>query len=87
MKAAAIVVLLVFGIINAIIAYKKGFNPLIWFFASGLLGLIILCIIPSAKELFELEPEEYLKRKKFGNTIGLIVVSLSVIYGIVRIIF
>lgn len=87
MKIVAILYLLVFGIINAIIAHKKGFNPLIWFFASGLLGLIIVCIIPSAKELFEFEPEEYLKRKKTGDTVGLILVSLSVILGIVRIIF
>jgi intracellular septation protein A len=43
-----IILFIVFGVINALIASKKSFNPWIWFFAGGLLGLIVILILPSA---------------------------------------
>ncbi len=53
-----IVLFLIFGTINAIIASKKGFNPIIWFFAAGLLGFDCLALMPSAKAILS-ENEKY----------------------------
>ena len=74
---------LIFGAINAVIASNKGFNPFIWFFAGGLLGLIVLLFMPSAKAVLEENPELYEQRKKEGNTAGLIVLGIAVLLGVV----
>jgi hypothetical protein len=74
-----IIFFLIFGAINAFIADRKGFNPIIWFFAAGLLGLIVLAIMPSANEVLEDDEELYLKRKRAGNTAGLIILGVAVL--------
>lgn len=81
-----IILLLVFGTINALIANKKGFNPLLWFFAAGLLGLIVLGIMPSANSVKESQPELYLKRKKDGNVAGGIILGIAALAVIILII-
>jgi hypothetical protein len=74
-----IILLIVFGTINALIANKKGFNPVLWFFAAGFLGLIVILIMPSASAVKETQPELYLKRKKAGNTAGAIILGIVVL--------
>ena len=79
----SIVLFLVFGVINAIIANKKGFNPFIWFFAAGLLGLIVLSLMPSASSVEESDEALYLQRKKAGNTAGLIILGVAAILVVI----
>jgi hypothetical protein len=67
-----------FGIINAIIASRKGFNPLIWFFAAGLLGLIVLFFLPSATKAMAYDPELSEERKRAGNNAGLIIIGIAI---------
>ena len=55
----------VFGFIMIIVALAKGFNPLRWFFAAGLLGLIILFFLPSASAK-DIDENEKLKRARTG---------------------
>jgi accessory gene regulator protein AgrB len=69
---------------EAIVAYKKGFNPLLWIFAGGLIGFFILLTTPSATEA-GLSVKTMNKRKKRGNNIGIMmsiatIVILSIIF-------
>ncbi len=81
-----IVFFLIFGTINAIIASKKGFNPLIWFFAGGILGLVVLAILPSAKAVLTENVELYEKRRKTGNRAGIIILCIAAVLLLVFII-
>jgi len=80
-----IILFLVFGIINALIAYKKGFNPVIWFFAAGLLGLIVLAFLPSAKAVLAENQELYEQRRKTGNKAGIIILCIAAVIILVAI--
>ena len=62
--------LIVFGIINFRVAQTKGFSPYLWFFSAGLIGLIILLILPSAKAVEETDQGLYESRKTIGNVVG-----------------
>jgi len=74
-----IVLLLIFGTINALIASKKGFNPFIWFFAAGLLGLIVLAFLPSANAVLAENEELYEERRKAGNRAGIIILCIAAV--------
>ena len=72
-----------------IVASAKGFNPLRWFFAAGLLGLIILFFLPSASAK-DIDENEKLKRAERGNKVGttisiiaLILTAILIIAGII----
>lgn len=80
------ILLAVFGTINAIIAAKKGFNPFIWFFAAGLLGLIVIALMPSANAMINNEDVDinlYEQRRKAGNIAGLIILGLVALFILV----
>jgi uncharacterized membrane protein HdeD (DUF308 family) len=71
-----IILFIVFGIINALIASKKSFNPWIWFFAGGLLGLIAILILPSAHAALP-DQELYEQRRKTSNTAGIVILCIA----------
>lgn len=77
-----IILFIVFGVINALIASKKSFNPWIWFFAGGLLGLIVILILPSAHAALP-DQELYEQRRKTGNTAGIVILCLALFAVIV----
>ncbi len=81
-----IVLFLIFGTINAIIASKKGFNPIIWFFAAGLLGLIVLAFMPSAKAILSENEELSEQRRVAGNRAGIIILVIAAALILVTII-
>ena len=56
--------------INFYIALRKGFNPWLWVLAAGLLGLIVILILPSA-EAEGINDETSEKRRITGNNTGL----------------
>jgi len=64
-----IVGLILFGIPSAIIAANKGFAALRWVIAFGLIGLIVVCSLDSAKAQ-GITPEESARRAEKGNTVG-----------------
>jgi hypothetical protein len=80
------ILLIIFGTINAVIANNKGFNPFIWFFTAGFLGLIVLLFMPSAKAVLLENEELYEQRRKAGNAAGLIIIGLAVVLVIVMIV-
>lgn len=65
----AIVGLVIFGIPAAIIAYSKGFKPFRWLIAMGLIGLIVVICLSSAKAT-DISEEEQSRRAIKGNKTG-----------------
>ena len=80
-----LILLIVFGFIMIIVASAKGFNPLRWFFAAGLLGLIILFFLPSASAK-DIDENEKLKRAELGNKVGTIISIIALILTAILII-
>lgn len=80
-----LILLIVFGFIMIIVASVKGFNPLRWFFAAGLLGLIILFFLPSASAK-DIDENEKLKRAERGNKVGTIISIIALILTAILII-
>ena len=81
-----LILFLVFGVIMIVVALSKGFNPVRWFFAAGLLGLIILFFLPSvyAKDIDETEK---LKRAQLGNQVGTVISVIALIFAGILILF
>ena len=73
-----LILLIVFGFIMIIVASVKGFNPMRWFFAAGLLGLIILFFLPSASAK-DIDENEKLKRAERGNKVGTVISIIALI--------
>lgn len=69
-------------IIMAIIANKKGFNPLLWILASGFLGFIILLCMPSANAV-GIDDETSDRRRSSGNQTGDILSVVAVMLIVV----
>ena len=61
--------LLLFGIPAAIIAKVKGFRALRWFFGLGIVGLIWVIFLKSAKAE-GISPEVSSEREEKANTVG-----------------
>jgi hypothetical protein len=82
MQPFQITLLIVFGLINVGIAQKKGFSPFIWFFSAGLIGLIILLILPSAKAVEETDQNLYKSRRTTGNIVGGVLLGLIIFLAV-----
>jgi L-asparagine transporter-like permease len=78
-------IILIFGVINAFIAKAKGFNPVLWFFTAGFLGLIVVALLPSAKKAEE-DTEEYNHRKSRANWWGYVILIFAAVVIIIQII-
>jgi uncharacterized membrane protein YdcZ (DUF606 family) len=80
-----ILIIIIFGAINAFIAKVKGFNPFLWFFTAGFLGLIVVVFLPSAKKAEE-DPEEYDHRKTRANWWGYAILIFAAVVIVIQII-
>ena len=79
-----IIVTLVACAITACLAKRKGYNPLLWFFAAGIIGLITLAFLPFANK-GDLSEEEKIKKVKLGNIIGSVFAVITLIFTVLRI--
>jgi hypothetical protein len=59
----------------AVWASKKGFNPVLWFFSGGLLGVVVLALMPSANAP-DISLEVADSRRRNGNIAGGIIVGI-----------
>ena len=70
-----VLILVVIGVALIVIARKKGYNPVVWFFTNWL-GLIVLFYLENVN-MFPEENREAKRRR--GNTIGAILVLANII--------
>lgn len=74
-----IIVFIVVGALNGLLAWRKGYSFIIWFFAVGLIGLLIVCLLPYANEPHQsLSEQEELQKK--GNMYGLIIIAFLALF-------
>ena len=66
---------LICGAINAFLAKKKGYNPFIWFFAGGFIGLIVIAFLPDTT-WESMSEEEAPKRVRKGNIVGVVIIVI-----------
>jgi MFS family permease len=70
--------ILLFGAISAYFAHKRGYQWLYWFLACGLIGMIVVILMPSAKKE-GLSEEKKAKIIKRGNLVGIILTVVWVL--------
>jgi hypothetical protein len=76
-----IVPLLFFGLITALLASRKGYNPLCWFLAGGVIGLLLLAFRPFTNDEKLSEANRVALRRE-GNLMGLIISGIGVGLGL-----
>lgn len=74
--------LILFGIPSVIIAGTKGFKPFRWLLAFGLIGLIVVISLASAKAQ-DILPEEALRRAEKADSIGGWMTGINIGLGLV----
>ncbi len=70
---------LAIGVVTALMAGRKGYNPYIWFFAAGLIGLIVLAFLPFVNEKSELPEDERSSKQKRGNMFGGVLAGIAIL--------
>ena len=73
-----IILFLIFAVINAVIAKKKGFSPWAWVLAAGIIGIMVLYFMPHSNEPGINEQTE-IDRRKAGNLCGVLLSILALI--------
>ncbi len=83
--------LLLFVVITGIVgllsggwAAKKGYNYFIWFFASSILGFIILACLPVTNR-GNPSSQEVAQRRATGNMIGVVLAALAVLVSVLQV--
>ena len=79
-----VVMVLVVGPILAALAKRKGYHAMCWFFAWGIIGLIVLAFLPRVTHATDTNSDDPAVRQavslaKRGNRIGTV---LSIIVGV-----
>jgi hypothetical protein len=77
-----IIGLILFGIPSVLVAGSKGFKPLRWIIAFGLIGLIVVISLPSAKAK-DISSEESIKRAEKANKIGGWMAIINLVSGVI----
>ena len=76
-----IVPVIFFGLITALLAARKGYNPLCWFLAGGVVGLILLAFRPFTNDE-NLSAAERTSLQQSGNRLGLIISGVGIVFGL-----
>ncbi|MBL7132689.1 MAG: hypothetical protein ISS78_01195 [Phycisphaerae bacterium] len=74
-----VIVVILVGVLMALLAARKGYNPAFWFLAGGIIGLVILAFLPFVNEKSNLPEDERASKKKTGDTIGGVISGLAVL--------
>ena len=72
-------ILIGFGVIMAMLAGRKGYSPVLWFLAGGILGLLILAFLPFVNEKSQLPKRERASKKQTGDIIGGVISVVAVV--------
>jgi hypothetical protein len=69
---------------TAMEARRKGYSPALWFFAGGLIGLLILALLPFVNEKSNLPEAQRKSKGRIGNLIGGVISSLGLLWMVAR---
>ncbi|HAO99076.1 MAG TPA: hypothetical protein DCQ83_03410 [Fibrobacteres bacterium] len=73
-----IIMNIAFSVLMAVMAWLKGFNPIIWLFGGGLPGFLLLVFLPAANAE-GIDEETRKARRRRSDIAGLVVVLLTVV--------
>jgi hypothetical protein len=73
-------------LITALLAARKGYNPLCWFLAGGVVGLLLLAFRPFTND-GKLSEANRVALQREGNRIGLIISGIGVALGLFLAVF
>ena len=76
------VVIILFMFLCSIVAKRKGYNPFIWFFAGGPLGVAVLIFLRNINKITD--QIEAQKTGRWGNIIGIIIILIPICLMIKR---
>jgi hypothetical protein len=74
-----LLIVLALFIMTAKEARKKGYRPLLWFFAGGLIGLLIVTAFPFVNEKSNLTEEKRKTWRIVGNVLGGLISALGLL--------
>ena len=80
-----ILLFLVICAVTAALAWRKGYHPARWFFAAGIIGLLILAFLPYVNDKSPFSEEERAAKLKTGNTIGRVISAIAIIIAVLRV--
>jgi hypothetical protein len=63
-----LMIAMVIAPITSCIAWKKGYNPFLWFFTGGIIGLVALLLLPSANRFTQTIDEKKFLRQRANRT-------------------
>jgi hypothetical protein len=69
---------------TAVEAKRKGYSPALWLLAGGLIGLLILALLPAVNEKSNLPEAQRKSKRRIGNLIGGVISMLGLILVLVR---
>ncbi len=64
-------------------ANKKGYNPYIWFFTGGIVGLLVLAFLPFTTRK-DLPHYKDIRMKRTGNVIGGVIAIISIMLTVIQ---
>ncbi len=73
----------IFGAITGGLAARKGYAFFAWFFAAGILGLLILAFLPFTNK-GDMPPDVAGQKRKSDNTTGIVISVIAVVLGVAR---
>jgi hypothetical protein len=76
--------LLALLVITAREAGRKGYRPALWFFAGGLIGLLIVVLLPCVNERSKLPEAKRKTWRMAGNLIGGVISAIGLLWVIVN---
>lgn len=80
-----LVVVVLLGCLVGGLAARKGYNFFIWFFAAGIIGLIVLAFLPFTNK-GDLPPEVAEQKRTTGNIIGGVLAALAIGVTVLRLV-
>ena len=87
MNYGALLLVLVFGILLARLAGRKGYKPGCWFFAAGILGFLVLLCLPSVWDgKSDIDQAKQAARERRGNVIGTTISVLAIFLTLMSVI-
>jgi hypothetical protein len=79
MKAAGLIAV---AALMGLLAWRKGFNPLLWLLAGGAPGALVLLLMPTAKAV-NLDDATRAKRRRTGNLVGAGITAAALVLAVV----
>lgn len=79
-------ILLALMVITAREAGRKGYRPSLWFFTWGLIGLLIVAILPFVNEQCKLPDDKCKSWRIAGNAIGGAISAIGLLWLVVNLV-